>query len=96
MRAKHYFVYILANGPDGVLYTGMTNDLKRRVFEHKSNAGGGFTMRYNVDRLIYFEVFDDSLAAITREKQIKAGPRKKKVELIEGVNPQWVDLYDEL
>ena len=96
MRAKHYFVYILANGPDGVLYTGMTNDLKRRVFEHKSKAGGGFTVRYNVDRLIYFEVFDDSLAAITREKQIKAGPRKKKVELIEGVNPQWVDLYDEL
>ena len=96
MGARNYFVYILANGPDGVLYTGMTNDLKRRVFEHKSKAVGGFTMRYNVDRLVYFEVFDDSLAAITREKQIKAGPRKKKVELIEGVNPQWVDLYDEL
>jgi len=88
MGARNYFVYILANGPDGVLYTGMTNDLKRRVFEHKSKAVGGFTMRYNVDRLVYFEVFDDSLAAITREKQIKAGPRKKKVELIEGVNPR--------
>ena len=73
MGARNYFVYILANGPDGVLYTGMTNDLKRRVFEHKFKAGGGFTMRYNVDRLVYFEVFDDSLAAITREKQIKAG-----------------------
>jgi len=96
MRAKHYFVYILANGPDGVLYTGMTNDLKRRVFEHKSKAGGGFTMRYNVDRLVYFEVLDNSLAAITREKQIKAGPRRKKVELIESVNPRWIDLYDEL
>ena len=88
MGARNYFVYILANGPDGVLYTGMTNDLKRRVFEHKSKAVGGFTMRYNVDRLVYFEVFDDSLAAITREKQIKPGPRKKKVELIEGVNPR--------
>ena len=96
MGAQQYFVYILANRPGGVLYTGTTNDLKRRVFEHKSKAGGGFTMRYNVDRLVYFEVLDNSLAAITREKQIKAGPRKKKVELIEGANPQWVDLYDDL
>ena len=96
MRARHYSVYILASRPGGVLYTGMTNDLKRRVFEHKSKAAGGFTMRYNVDRLVYFEVLDDSLAAITREKQIKAGPRRKKVELIESVNPQWVDLYDDL
>jgi putative endonuclease len=96
MGARNYFVYILANRPDGALYTGVTNDLKRRVFEHKTKAGGGFTMRYNVDRLVYFEVFDDSLAAITREKQIKAGPRKKKVELIESVNRRWIDLYDEL
>ena len=96
MRARHYFVYILASRPGGVLYTGTTIDLKRRVFEHKSKVAGGFTMRYNVDRLVYFEVFDDSLAAITREKQIKAGPRRKKVELIESVNPQWVDLYDDL
>ena len=96
MGTKQYFVYILANRPGGVLYTGMTNDLNRRVFEHKSKVAGGFTMRYNVDRPVYFEVFDDSQAAITREKQIKAGPRRKKVELIESVNPQWVDLYDEL
>ena len=96
MRARHYFVNILANRPDGALYTGVTNNLKRRVFEHKSKVDGGFTRRYNVDRLVYFEVLDDSLAAITREKQIKAGPRGKKVELIESVNPQWVDLYDEL
>jgi putative endonuclease len=96
MGARNYFVYILANRPDGALYTGVTNDLKRRVFEHKTKAGGGFTMRYNVDRLVYFEVFDDSLAAITREKQIKAGPRKRKVELIESVNRRWIDLYDEL
>jgi putative endonuclease len=96
MRAAHYFVYILANRPGGVLYTGVTNDLKRRVFEHKSGEGGGFTMRYNVDRLVYYEVLDGSLTAITREKQIKAGPRRRKIELIEGVNPEWMDLYDEL
>ena len=67
MGARNYFVYILANRPGGVLYTGVTNELKRRVFEHKTGEGGGFTMRYNVDQLVYFEVFDDSLAAITRE-----------------------------
>jgi putative endonuclease len=96
MEATHYFVYILANRPGGVLYTGVTNDLKRRVFEHKSGEGGGFTKRYNVDRLVYYEVLDESLTAITREKQIKAGPRRKKVGLIESVNPEWVDLYNEL
>ena len=96
MGATHYFVYILANRPGGVLYTGVTNDLKRRVFEHKSGEGGGFTKRYNVDRLVYYEGLDESLTAITREKQIKAGPRRRKIELIEGVNPEWVDLYDEL
>ena len=94
MEATRYFVYILANRPGGVLYTGVTNDLKRRVFEHKSGEGGGFTKRYNVDRLVYYEVLDESLTAITREKQIEAGPRRRKIELIESVNPEWIDLYD--
>jgi putative endonuclease len=96
MAARYYFVYILANKPDGVLYTGVTNDLKRRMFEHKSGEGGGFARRYNVDRLVYYEVIEEALTAITREKQIKAGPRRKKVALIETLNPQWKDLYDEL
>lgn len=93
---RQYYVYILTNRHNGVLYTGMTNDLKRRVHEHKSGEGGGFTKRYNVDRLVYYEVLDESLTAITREKQIKGGPRRRKIELIEGVNPEWIDLYDEL
>ena len=66
---RHYYVYILANVPGGVLYTGMTNNLKRRVYEHKSGDGSGFARRYNVDRLVYFEVFTDPLSAISREKQ---------------------------
>ena len=96
MRPRQYYVYILTNRRDGVMYTGMTNDLKRRVFEHKRQEGGGFAKRYNIDRLGYFEVFSDPQSAIVREKQIKAGPRRRKVELVEGVNPQWQDLYDEL
>jgi putative endonuclease len=96
VRERTFFVYILANRPGGVLYTGVTNDLKRRVFQHKSGEGGGFTKRYSVHLLVYFELYNEPLAAITREKQIKAGPRRKKVELIEGSNPSWKDLYDEL
>jgi len=93
---RQYHAYILTNTPGGVLYTGMTNNLKRRVYEHKSREGSGFARKYNVDRLVYFEAFPDPLSAISREKQIKAEPRRKKVGLIEGVNPQWIDLYDEL
>ena len=96
MRPRQYYVYILTNRRDGVMYTGMTNDLKRRVFEHKRQEGGGFAKRYNIDRLVYFEVFSDPQSAIVREKQIKAGPRWRKVELVQGVNPQWQDLYNEL
>jgi len=96
LRARHFYVYILGNRPGGVLYTGMTNDLKRRVSEHKSREGGGFTKRYNIDRLVSFEVTDDALTAIEREKQIKGGPRRRKIALIEGINPNWVDLFDDL
>ena len=79
-----------------MLYTGITNDLKRRVFEHKSGQGGRFTSKYKINKLVYFEVFDDPENAILREKQIKAGSRKKKIALIEEFNPAWRDLYDEI
>jgi len=86
----------MTNKLNTVLYTGITNDLKRRVYEHKNKFVEGFTKKYKVDRLIYYEVFDDPENAIAREKQIKAGSRKKKVELINGFNREWKDLYDEI
>jgi putative endonuclease len=79
-----------------VLYTGVTNDLKRRVFEHKSKRGGGFTSKYNVTKLVYYEATSNPRSAIAREKQIKAGSRQKKIDLINGMNSEWKDLYDEL
>jgi len=96
MQKKYYYVYIMTNKLNTVLYTGITNDLKRRVYEHKNKFVEGFTKKYKVDRLIYYEVFDDPENAIAREKQIKAGSRKKKVELINGFNREWKDLYDEI
>jgi putative endonuclease len=86
------YVYILANRPNGTLYTGVTNDLRRRLWEHKSKSASGFTTKYGVDRLVHFEQFRDVRAAIDREKQIKAGPRRRKLELIEYGNPNWTDL----
>jgi len=79
-----------------VLYIGVTNDLKRRVYEHKNGQGSKFTKKYNVHKLVYYEVFDDPENAIWREKQIKAGSRKKKEALINDFNPNWKDLYDEI
>jgi len=79
-----------------VLYTGVTNDLVRRVYEHKQKLIDGFTRKYNVTKLVYFEVFRDIRSAITREKQIKGGSRAKKVELISRMNSTWKDLYDSL
>ena len=93
---RNYYVYILANKHSAVLYTGVTNDLKRRVYEHKSKVAGGFTRKYNIDKLVYCEVLSDPYSAITREKQIKAGSRRKKVELVEKYNPAWEDLYEGL
>jgi len=87
-----FFVYILTNKRHNVLYTGVTNNLDRRIFEHKTKQNKGFTSKYNVDKLVYYEIIDDANAAIEREKQIKAGPRKKKIELIESMNPDWNDL----
>jgi putative endonuclease len=93
---KYYYVYILASGRDGTLYIGVTNDLIRRVREHKSGEIGGFTKSYNVKRLVYCEETSDVYSAITREKQMKRWKRAWKIELIEKDNPQWRDLYDDL
>ena len=91
-----YFVYIMTNPRNTVLYTGVTGDLKRRVWEHKTKAVPGFTAKYNVVKLVYFGVFDDPEEAILREKKIKGGSRAKKIALINSFNPQWRDLYEEL
>jgi len=90
------YVYILTNDRNTVLYTGVTRDLKKRVYEHREKITKGFTSRYNVTKLVYFEVISDPYNAIRREKQIKAGSRQKKVDLINGFNPAWCDLYDGL
>lgn len=93
---KQPAVYILTNKKDGTLYTGVTSDLPKRIYEHKHGITKGFTSKYNCSNLIYFEVYDDMEHAIAREKQIKAGSRKKKSTLIESKNPEWRDLYDEI
>lgn len=90
------YVYILTNKHNNVLYTGVTNDLIRRVYEHKSKLVAGFTQKYNVDRLVYYEVCESIVAAIEREKQIKGWKRKKKQDLINALNPEWNDLYRSL
>jgi putative endonuclease len=87
---KEYFVYILAN-KSLMLYTGVTDDLLRRVFEHKNKVNDGFTKRYNINRLVYFESTDDITVAIAREKQIKGMLRSKKIELIKTMNPDFKD-----
>lgn len=94
MQARQYCVYIMTNAHHTVLYTGVTNELQRRVLEHKDGKGG-FTKKYNVTKLVYFECGDDVAAAIAREKQIKAGSRQKKIDLINSINPEWKDLFDE-
>ncbi len=88
---KEYYVYILSN-KRGTLYTGVTNDLERRIYQHKNKLTEGFTKKYNITRLIYFESTDDITAAIAREKQIKGLLRSKKIELIKTMNPKWEDL----
>ena len=95
MKTESY-VYLLANANGNVLYTGVTNDLIRRVYEHKNKMVQGFTQKYNVDRLVYFEVCPDIMAAIAREKQIKGWSRKKKDELVNALNLEWADLYPSL
>ncbi len=96
MRERYYFIYILTNKMHTVLYTGVTNDLKRRVWEHKEKLVEGFTKKYAVDKLIYYEVTEDVTSAIAREKQIKSWKRNRKEELIASLNPGWSELYDRL
>jgi putative endonuclease len=91
-----FFVYLLASKPYGTLYSGLTTNLARRVWEHKNKLVGGFTARYGVDRLVWFEVHDNHEAALRREKQIKEWKRDWKINLIERENPQWEDLYPNL
>jgi len=93
---KVYCVYILTNDRSTVLYTGVTGDLKARVHQHREKLLPGFTRRYNVAKLVYYEAGYDASGAIRREKQIKAGSRQKKIGLVNGLNPEWRDLYDEL
>ncbi|MBE6251710.1 MAG: GIY-YIG nuclease family protein [Bacteroidales bacterium] len=93
---KTYYIYIMSNTKNSVLYVGMTNDLKRRVEEHKSNSIPGFTQRYCCHKLVYFETYSDVDQAIYREKQIKGWLRIKKDELIDSTNKERKDLYNEI
>jgi putative endonuclease len=93
---RHYFVYILASKRNGTLYTGVTGALNQRVWEHREEIFEGFTKRYGVKLLVYYEVHEDPSEAIKREKQIKRWRRAWKLRLIEKDNPQWADLYDNL
>jgi putative endonuclease len=93
---KQYFVYILTNYSNEVIYVGVTSNLTKRVFEHKNKLIDGFTKKYNVNKLVYYERFEDALSAITREKQLKAGSRQKKLNLITKENPQFDDLYQDI
>lgn len=94
----HFFVYIMTNKNNSVLYTGVTNSLARRGYEHKSGSSyhESFSKKYNLNKLVYYETFDNINTAIAREKQIKGGSRRKKIELIESKNPNWLDLYNEI
>ena len=89
-------VYILASQRNGTLYVGVTSDLVKRIWQHKNDLVEGFTRLYGVHRLVYFEMADTMYVAISREKQIKAGSRAKKLRLIESANPEWNDLYDSI
>ena len=95
-KNKKGFVYILFNKRNGTIYTGVTSNLVKRVYEHKSKVVQGFTDKYEVDKLGYYEVYEDITSAIAREKQIKGGSRKKKLALIESMNPNWIDLYESI
>jgi len=95
-NGREYSVYIMTTTHNTVLYTGVTNDLARRVHEHKIGLGSDFVKRYNVHKLVYYEVTDSIHSAIAREKQIKGGSRQKKIDLINRLNPAWKDLFDEI
>ena len=93
---KRMYVYIMSNHPQGTLYVGVTNDLVRRVYEHKNKIIKGFTSKYGLDRLVYYEIYEDEITAIQREKTLKDWNRKWKIALIEQKNSGWEDLYSEI
>ena len=93
---RQYCIYIMTNIHNTVLYTGVTNNLERRVYEHKHGLGSSFAHKYNLHKLVYFEVSDNVHFAIEREKQIKGGSRRKKIELINDLNPNWRDLFEDI
>ncbi len=93
MNNKKGYIYILCNKQNGTLYVGVTSDLIKRVYEHKNKFVDGFSKKYNTDKLVYYEVFDDIISAIEREKYIKGKKREYKIDLIETFNPNWNDLY---
>ena len=90
------YIYILANKPYGTVYIGITNDLSRRIYEHKNNAIKGFTSRYDLHKLVYYEPFDDIQDALRREKNLKAWKRDWKIKLVSEFNPEWENLYEKL
>jgi putative endonuclease len=92
----NYFVYIIASRKDGAIYIGVSNDIVRRIFEHRNKLVPGFASKYNITRLVWFEMYDDPISAISREKKLKKWKRSWKVQLIEAQNPQWNDLYDSI
>ncbi|TQF37669.1 GIY-YIG nuclease [Bradyrhizobium sp. UNPF46] len=91
-----YCVYLLASKKYGPLYLGVTNDIVRRTYEHKSKVVAGFSKRYSVDRLVWYEIYDDPITAITREKELKKWRREWKIRLREEKNPEWIDLYPQI
>lgn len=95
-QSKLGYVYILFNEKRGTLYTGVTSNLTKRIYEHKNKLIEGFTKKYKVDKVGYYEVFENITKAIEREKQIKGGSRKDKLKLIENFNPYWIDLYNSI
>jgi putative endonuclease len=95
-RGKKGYTYILFNKRNGTLYTGVTSDLIKRVYEHKEKNADGFTKKYDIDKLGYYEIHETMTLAIEREKKIKDGSRKSKIKLIETMNPDWKDLYENI
>ena len=93
---NQYYVYFLANRTNVALYIGVTSNIKRRVFEHKNKLVKGFTKKYDIDKLVYYEIFSDPENAILREKRLKGSSRARKNKLVESLNPEWLDLYDQI
>ena len=96
MKLKNYYFYILTNKFNTVLYCGITNNLKRRTYEHKNKLSLGFTNKYNINKLVYYEIYEDPITAISREKKIKGSSRLRKMDLINSFNPEWNDLYESI